>query len=297
MSSATSKVELDVALPIGQDIHLYEPPTPASRDLSSPALIILCTWLGGATPRRVSKYVAGYHERYPSSALLVVTTRIADITVLPLSALHARLQPARDAIRRIAVTQVGGQDPSMLLHIFSHGGCNTALQLMHSLQYEKDLDPSFNLPSHLYGVIFDCCPGDGSFGRAYNAAAASLPNAYLAKTIGKVLLVPFVSTITLLQYLGAMSSITDLRRELNSPDIFGTTARRMYLYSSEDQVVQWQDVESHLEAAKSVSEHAVTGIRFADSAHCAIIREQSETYWKAIHDFWQSRNSKSRSRL
>lgn len=302
MQSPASKPSLDLAVAIGAGIYLYEPPPAQSRG-SDPSLIILSTWLGGATPRRVSKYVSGYRELYPNAAILIVTTKIAEITILPFAAIHSRLQPARDAIRRIALAESDDDDDkptkSILLHIFSHGGCNTALQLMHSLQSENE-QPSgstLDLARQLYGVIFDCCPGDGSFGRAYNAAAASLPNAWLAQTIGKTVLIPVISTITLLQYVGAMSSITDLRRELNDPSMFGTAAKRLYLYSSHDQMVQWQDVEAHLEAAKSVSEHPVTGVRFAESAHCAIIRNHPGKYWKAVDEFWQAKPHQRRSRL
>lgn len=299
MHAATSQPSLDEAVPIGQGIHLYEPPRAQSGPTTTdPKLVILSTWLGGSTPRRVSKYVAGYRELFPNAAILVLTTKIAEITVLPFSALHARLKPARDIIRRIvAVHSDESASPSILFHIFSHGGCNTALQLMHSLQSEQPPGSTSDFTRHLYGIIFDCCPGDASFGRAYNAAAASLPDAWLAQTVGKALLVPVISTITLLQHIGAMSSIADLRRELDDPNMFGTTAKRLYLYSSHDQMVQWQDVEAHLEAAKSVSEHPVTGVRFEESAHCAIIRNHADKYWKAIDDFWQANTRKPRSRL
>ncbi|KAH8720276.1 Transmembrane protein 53 [Beauveria bassiana] len=295
MQSANSNPGLDLAVSIGSGIYLYDPP--AKPTASDPALIILSTWLGGATPRRISKYVAGYHELYSNSAILVLTTKIADITVLPSSALHARLQPARMTIRRILSSLPNNSTPSILLHIFSHGGCNTALQLMHSLQNEPVLDYTVDFASHLYGIIFDCCPGDGSFNRAYKAAAASLPDAFLPQSIGRMLLIPLISTITFLQCIGGMKSITDLRRELNDPGVFGTSARRLYLYSSGDQMVQWQDVEAHLEAARSVSDHPVTGLRFTESGHCAIIRDHAEDYWNAINDFWQTQIYKPQSRL
>lgn len=212
MHWATSQRSLDLAVPIGPGIHLYEPPLAQSEATATspgPTLIILSIWLGGETPRRVSKYVAG----------------------------------------------------------------------------------------HLCGIIFDCCPGYESFGRVYNAAAASLPDAWLAQAVGKAFLVPAISIITLLQYLGAMNSIPDLRRELSDPDMVGTTTKRLYLYSSHDQMMQWQNVETHLEAAKLVSGHPVTGVRFEESAHCAIIRNHADTYWKAICDFWQTNTRKPRSRL
>ncbi|ATY67438.1 DNA repair (Rad57) [Cordyceps militaris] len=295
MQPATLHPSLDLAVSIGSGIYLYEPP--AQPRGSHPALIILSTWLGGATPRRISKYVAGYRELYSNSAILVLTTKIADITVRPVSALHARLQPARDTIRRIVSALADDGVPSILFHIFSHGGCNTALQLIHSFQSEPVLDDTLDFASHLYGIIFDCCPGDGSFDRAYNAAAASLPDALLMQAIGKMLLVPFIGTFTLLQHVGAINSVADMRRELNDRGVFGTTAKRLYLYSSEDQMVQWQDVETHLEAARSVSEYPVTGVRFTESAHCAIIRNHSEKYWKAVDDFWQTKSCKPQSRL
>lgn len=78
----------------------------------------LCTWLGGATPQRIQKYISGYRALYPTSAILLITT-----------------------------------------HIFSHGGCNTAIQLALSLQTATN----FQIGNHLKGIIFDCCPGETSF--------------------------------------------------------------------------------------------------------------------------------------
>lgn len=292
MASTAAQPDLELVSPIGDGLYLYEPPSaaPAGPD---PALIIMNTWLGGATNRRLNKYIEGYHKRFPNSALLLLTTKLVDITVLPFSALHARLQPAREAIRQIAERHEVTR--SVLLHVFSHGGSNTALQLMHS--FRKDSDSDFDLSDRLYGIVFDCCPGDGDFGRAYKAATESLPSAWLPNTVGKILLVPFVGGVMFLQSLGLKSTLTDLRQELNSPEMFGTAPRRLYLYAEGDQVVQWQDVESHLEKAKTISDHPVTGIRFSDGAHCAIIRSHPEQYWRAIEDFWHAKDSQPRSRL
>lgn len=292
MASEAEQTDLALVSPIGDGLYLYEPPAAAAAG-PDPALIILSTWLGGASSRRLSKYIEGYHKLFPGSALLLVTTKLADITILPFSALAARLQPAREAIRRI--TESHSITRSVLLHVFSHGGSNTALQLMHS--FRRDTTSSFDLSDRLYGVVFDCCPGDGDFGRAYKAATASLPSAWLPNTVGKVLLVPFIGSIMFIQSLGVGSSLTDLRQELNNPDMFGPAARRLYLYAEGDQVVQWQDVESHLEEAKSISDHPVTGIKFSGSAHCAIIRSHPDQYWAAIDDFWHAKESQPRSRL
>ncbi|KAA8642613.1 uncharacterized protein ATNIH1004_011558 [Aspergillus tanneri] len=118
---------------IGENIHFFQPPERGVT--SSPALIALCTWLGGATTQRIQKYITGYRALYPNSAILLIATRILEISALPFSVLHARLAPARDVIRRFVSsdTEKEGTD-SFLLHIFSHGGCNTAIQLALSLK-------------------------------------------------------------------------------------------------------------------------------------------------------------------
>ncbi|RAH69421.1 uncharacterized protein BO66DRAFT_392403 [Aspergillus aculeatinus CBS 121060] len=195
--------------PIGENIHFFQPPEPAS---SGPALITLCTWLGGATPPRIQKYISGYQGLYPTSAILLTTTRILEIGLLPFSVLHARLAPARDVLRRLISSGDHNDSQSILLHIFSHGGCNTAIQLALSLQMEDPRGhPPLELGRYLGGIIFDCCPGNTSFGRAYQAAVHSLPpSSVLAQAVGRVLLYPVIGVITGLQQTGWMSSIRGL---------------------------------------------------------------------------------------
>ena len=284
--------------PIGENIHFSQPP-PKPGVINSPALITLCTWLGGATPQRIQKYISGYRALYPISAILLITTHILEISALPFSVLHARLAPARDVIRRYVKN---GTD-SILLHIFSHGGCNTAIQLALSLQADSDSDSpasAIHIGNHLSGIIFDCCPGDASFARAYQAAAHSLPRSEPAQTVGKVLLCPFIGITNGLQQAGLMSSVQDLRAQLNDPGVFGTTAARLYLYSMADQVVWWEDVEFHQRAARSALGCKVEGVAFADSPHCALVRDHPGRYWGEIKRFWTEKGfmePPARSRL
>lgn len=274
----------DPLLPIGDNVYLLEPGQPTGT--KQPALIALCTWLGGATPSRIQKYIDGYRSLYPNSAILLITTRILEISALPFSVLHSRLAPARDAIRRILGLE-GDRSRSMLLHIFSHGGCNTAIQLALSLSKDDDC---LNLATCLRGIIFDCCPGGAGFGPAYQAAAHSLPPSHpaLAKGVEKFLLYPAVGLITGLQWMGWMSSIQNLRSQLNGPAVFGSTAQRLYLYSTADQMVSWEDVESHMAEARARTLGSVEGLAFPRSPHCALVRDNADRYWDAIQRFWAS---------
>lgn len=287
MTLPTTSNDLQLVAPIGVNIHLYEPPPSASSVSSvakpndhAPSLIILCTWLGGASPQRINKYITGHHAVHPSSAILVITTQIAEMAWLPFTAVHARLQPARDVIRRFTSRSVAQEEgPSVLLHIFSSGGCNVAIQLAlsflsqnqdHSELEKTQESEAFEFGQHIRAIVFDCCPGDSSFTRLYNAAAVSLPRAPPSRAIGTALLYPAIGLIYTLQNTGIMSSIDDLRLQLNDPALFGSVARRLYLYSREDRMVRWQDVESHLEDARSKQGYLAVGLAFSESAHCAI---------------------------
>jgi DNA repair protein RAD57 len=272
---------------VGQNIFLFKPDvtksaTKGDKREGSPALVILCTWLGGSTTRRVHIYTAGYHQLFPNAHILLIRTTLADITMRSFRQIRERLAPARDAINRIAgQTKSSGHeiDGSILLHIFSHGGCNTAIQLAVSMR-----EAGLGLP--LGRIVFDCCPGDATFRKAYNAAVLSLPSSQPARSIGSLALYPSIAAITGLQSLRIMSSVRELRAQLNHPAVFGSHARRLYLYSAADQMVDFRDVQLHLEAARGRGYQA-EGVLFWRSAHCALILEDAARYWTAIEKFWQ----------
>lgn len=291
--------------PIGNRIYLFEPEEPTTRSTTTtvssstdpdPALIILCTWLGGATSSRIQKYISGYRALYPNSAILLITTRILEISALPVSVLFSRLAPARRAIRQIAARLDVERNRSMLLHIFSHGGCNTAIQLAMSFSTDDDDDDeALDFAASLGGIIFDCCPGGAGFWPAYQAAVHSLPPTQpaLAQGIGRILLYPAVGLITGLQTAGWVSSVQDLRTQLNDPELFGLAAKRLYLYSTADQLVSAEDVESHMKEARArlVSPASgggidIAGRAFMGSPHCALVRDHAARYWDAIRCFW-----------
>ncbi|KAJ5089295.1 hypothetical protein N7532_007979 [Penicillium argentinense] len=145
--------------PIGEDTYLHEPlaktNTPGSL---APALAILCTWVGGATPRRINKYLAQYRQIYPSSALLLVTTSPCHLSDLGIVS----------AYQRRTLTTTGNITSSL----FPCGG-HMGVQLALSIKEEPDRGAIFF--EHLQGIILDCCPGDDALERAYCAARLSVP--------------------------------------------------------------------------------------------------------------------------
>lgn len=255
----------------------------AARDASSdePSVIILCTWLGGATARRVAKYSTGYRDLYQGATILVIRTVMMDLTVRSFDALRACLAPARKAIA--SLLSAGPQKTGTgLLHMFSHGGCNTALQLLASMSAPE----RSSLQDCLRLVVFDCCPGDTSFTRAYEAGLLSLPTQMpLRSTLGAAAVCGFVSVIQALQRTGLMRSVEDMRQELNAPWAFGPAARRLYLFSEGDRAVAPQDVLSHAKQGEMLGFRVMTA-RFRDAPHCSLLVEDAVRYWGVIRRHW-----------
>ncbi|KAL4894011.1 hypothetical protein BDV59DRAFT_176636 [Aspergillus ambiguus] len=267
---------------LNPNIYFHEPTSAhvAHPHPVSPTLIILCTWLGGATIRRISKYTSVYQQRFPSAYILLITANLSDISFRSFQAIRRRLAPAREAISRHFPST---SNDSTLLHVFSHGGCNNAIQLVRSMNDESH---GFSFLKTLRLVVFDCCPGDTAFCRSYKAAALSLPSTQPANRIGRLLLYPTIGMVSSLQHMGVMNSVADLRSELNDPTLFGTAVRRLYLYSEEDEMVRWPDVEQHMDGAR-VKGFPVDGARFEQGPHCALVMADGTRYWTAIERAWR----------
>lgn len=278
---------------IGNNTYLFEPghPTEAASDVNvdSPGLIVLCTWLGGATISRISKYTSWYRSRYPTATILLIRTVYLDITARSFTSIRARLRPACDVIVNVLQQAQSGRQPSLLLHIFSHGGCNTAIQLAHAL---KETAEPGQLYRNLRQIVFDSCPGNTSFEKAYNATLVSLPPQLQQGTIAAAAAYLPVALVTGLQKSGLMRSVDDLRRELSDPHLFGSDARRLYLVSAKDVMVDVKDVVSHAREGREKG-FEVGVVPFKNAPHCALVTEDADPYWAAIEDTWGRKSATS----
>ena len=282
---------------LGNNIFLHRPaqaPSPSDSAAPAPTLIILCTWLGGASTPRVYKYVAGYQARYPHAYILLLRTVFADLAFRSFTTLRARLRLAHVAIVDILQKTVAGGGRDVLLHVFSHGGCNTALQLMadpdnHGADSDVTAAAVALIRARMGLVVFDSCPGDASFAHAYQAALISLPAGRpLIRALGAPLVGGTVAMIHVLQSAGAMRSVHQLRRDLLSPAVFGPTPARLYLYSRGDAVVAATDVLAHAHETRRGLGCRVGTVGFESADHCALVLEDNEKYWRAVREAWEA---------
>ena len=274
--------------PLYPNTLLYTPdprsqPQPLpSQDEAAVKVIILATWLGGASAGRIAVYCRGYQAAYPTASILLLRTVLSDITVKTFAAVQAQLEPARKFLLSAfppgtSQTEGGGA----LLHMFSNGGCNTVLQLSRLLRGNK---PDAPFPILLTGVILDSCPGATNFGKAYSGAVYSLPTVQIpgVNLLGRAFLFPVIGTIYLLQISGMLSSAEDLGRELNDLNTFGPVPR-LYLHSKADRLVAAEDVAAH--AAKIEARVPVVREVWEVAEHVALPLEDSERYWSAVRRF------------
>lgn len=291
---------------LGGDIWIYEPqdsgegnenisPVRRTRNVGSepPALVILCTWLGGATPKRIEKYTQGYHRLWPSSRILIIRTTLSEYLVQSTSSLHRKLRPAQREIRRLGL-EVPDQDklPSrpeggeMILHIFSQGGSNTATQLLESMNaILATLGVQGPLP--LRQIVFDSCPGDPGVYSSFLAAARSLPDMSILRPFGGVAMFILAAGLVGMEATGLKAPLAKtMRSQLNDPEIFSRRAARLYLTSKADNIVDSRDVEEHRKQAAAKG-FATDILWFQKAAHCSLVLEDDAAYWDAISSGWE----------
>lgn len=273
--------------PLKPNVLLYTPdPYNSSQHQSAKRqdavkVVILATWLGGASASRIAVYCRGYQAAYPAASILLIRTVLSDITVKPFAMVQAQLQPARDYLVSAFPQGDSLTGCKALLHMFSHGGCNSALQLSRLLR-GNDLKADFPIP--LVGVVLDSCPGSSSFAKAYSGAVYSLPVTQIPgfNLLGRACLIPIVGTVSLMQAYGLLSSVEDLRRELNNLNSFGPVPR-LYLHSKGDRLVAAEDVASH--AAEIGKLLPVSRELWEDAEHVALPVKDSQRYWDGVRRF------------
>ena len=87
---------------------------------------------------------------------------------------------------------------------------------------------------------------------------------------------------------GTPNPISQLNADLNDYGLVAQDIPRMYIYSKEDQLVKWDDVEHHAAVASSKG-WPVKMERFSGTDHCRHGKGQGEeSYWNACRQLVSS---------
>lgn len=254
----------------------YQPLESERRPESSqqqPDLVILSTWMGAA-PKHILKYVAAYQKIYLHASLLVLTNGVQDIMFRPSSHHEKYLRAAISVIR--STHQQNPRKVKIVLHLFSNGGAHTICQLA------KLYRNYYSEPLPLSGTILDSAPGRATYKRSIAAMSVGLPKFFPVRILG-IFILHIACIVMWLQrhILRKENVITRVRRELNDPLLFPREARRVYIYSKTDAMVDWETVEEHAREAEEDGVD-VQRERFGNSRHVGHMMEDFDRYWSAV---------------
>lgn len=261
-----------------ETVKLYRPYTThksTTNHVTGPHVVILCTWFR-ALPKHIAKYVESHQQRSPQAQILVIESTVGDMMYTPYSVQRARLRPVVDIVKGFVDT-----NQEILLHIFSNGGSNSAVQLAEAWRTSQ------STPFPVASMVFDSCPGSPSLKLAADAVVSSSPKSshWWVLIFAWTVVVPFVAFP---QLLGGPNVIASLRERLNDNRLFSLHSQRVYLCSSADLMVPMSDVVTHYESARSVG-YGAELVEFETSAHVSHVMQDPRRYWNAIDDVWARR--------
>lgn len=259
---------------LSNTIKLYRP-IPAEKATTTnhgtgPEMIILCSWFR-ALPKHVAKYVDAHRQRYPQAHILVLESTVGDMMYTPYSVQRDRLSSVLDIVKGFATAK-----HEILLHVFSNGGSNSAVQLAEAWHSSQ------SSPFPATSIVLDSCPGSSSLKLAADAVVASSPknSHWWAIIFAWTVVVPFVAFPLL---IGGTYVVALLRERLNEARLFSTKTRRVYICSSTDLMVPQEDVVSHYESSRSAGYDAKL-VEFDGSAHVSHVMKDPTRYWGAVED-------------
>lgn len=168
--------------------------------------------------------------------------------------------------------------PPLLIHIFSNGGSSSVANLYE--QYAAAAGPGEDerLPPHV--TVFDSCPGLFRIPRAVAFVSVGL------SSFQQLLAAPFLYAFAVLwtasMAMGLLpDSLSAWYRSHNHDAGNAAEVRRAYIYSPNDTLTDYKDVEAHAAEAKTKGFSAALE-KYEGSAHVAHLRKDESRYWEIV---------------
>lgn len=273
-----------------------------------------------AREAHLAKYTTKYQALFPGTPILLVRSFVYHFTPGRHRARDFALDiaPAVSIIQSLTSSGSNGDDhdevdkakvnepttPRILIHVFSNGG-STMLRHLYTLCNNNN---NSNIPGGGGGstavlpprvTIFDSAPGRFQYSRSIYAFSLGVP---FSKTpLFKFLLIKLAIHLLCASYwvfqvvLRRRGYLDQTFALHNDPEVKrgGIEVRRTYIYSREDRMVDFHDVEEHAAEArrKGVVAGEVRVERFEGTAHVAHVRGDEDRYWKVVKESWEGKRS------
>lgn len=287
-----------------------------ATDPSHPTTVVIYGW-GDARPRHVAKYADGYRRLFPHARIVLVFSPILKALYQTLDARARSMLPvieavypreealeekpageksqddANDAPTATGSTTKTASTPArerVLLHVMSNtGGINFAAT-MYAYAKQAGAGSGHVFPHDM--LVCDSTPGStnflpnvGPWSRAMALGAARwFPWPFV---VTQALAALFLGCLHGFGWLvGATSAAEFSRRAANDPNFTDASAKRLYLYSKEDDIIHWEDIEEHAAEARQKGWNVSAEV-FDGTPHVGHMRGHPDQYWAAISAAWK----------
>ncbi|KAK7429871.1 hypothetical protein QQZ08_003490 [Neonectria magnoliae] len=255
-----------------------------------PRVVIIYAW-GDAIPKHLAKYADGFRKLFPHAKQIAVLAPIFQAMRLNLDQRTEKMVPVVKAA--FPPEYQDGTDPnkdSVLVHVMSNtGGINYAATLNAYKQ-------QFNRPLPHRLSILDSTPG------SVVMTKANLQRWSYAMALGTAGWFPWPFVVTqciwgvFLLVNRAIEHIVGREpaplfsvRAMVNEELKHKTVKKLFLYSKEDQLILWSDIETNIAESRE-SGYNADGVLFDGSGHVGHMRAHPEKYWRAIKDAWDESN-------
>lgn len=242
-------------------------------------------------PKHVSKYAEGFHTLYPSSRILVAISKTLHASNQPLHDRIAAMMPIIDTVFPTPTGDGGAAEPErVLLHAMSNTGGIFVAAAMVAYQERHGKDKT--MPHEL--LVCDSTPG----GLVFSAQVGRWSRAMAVGT-AKMFPWPFIVTQALWwaflwgSYLlevmkGSEASGVWANRVMNEAEVTRRESSRLYLYSREDEIIGFEDLEENVAGVRMLGYRAIETELFEGSPHVGHMRMHPEQYWNRIAGRWKA---------
>ncbi|EEP79289.1 predicted protein [Uncinocarpus reesii 1704] len=257
---------------LGPAIFLKDfPQAPQKHD--KPLTIVLLFWMN-APLRPAAKYISEYGQLAPDARIIAIFTSASDFFIRNSDgAQRRRITPVLDALLSTAKDGDGG---SLYVHAFSNGGCTTLRYL--AVAYRD----ATGKPLPANAMLIDSAPGITSMSRAVKALSYSFPRFFLWRVLLSTAVWGWLLVLATLGWLSRRKHPSYFLREgLNDQSLIRGKVERCYVYSKEDDLIYWKDVEEHAGQARARGWNVSREV-FEDSPHVGHMRTDPQRYWKIV---------------
>ena len=137
-------------------------------------------------------------------------------------------------------------------------------------------------------IILDSCPGGAGLTLALRAFTASFRNPLVRVAAAIFISMMYAYGLVVYALFRKKLWLAVLRETLHNPRMLPWTdmsTPRLYLFSKSDELVPWQQVNSHAEKSKALGLN-VRMEEFEASPHVAHARTDPSKYWGAVSETW-----------